>query len=64
MGRRSYDMGVEQKWFSRFNYGVPIFIIFHDQPVSINKDAELIFVTTGLETDHRHAKSKAGDKNV
>jgi dihydrofolate reductase len=64
MGRRSYDMGVEQKWFSRFNYGVPIFIVSHEQPVSINKDAEFIFVTEGIEAAHRQAKSKAGDKNV
>ena len=27
MGRRSYDIGVEQKWFSRFNYGAPIFVV-------------------------------------
>jgi dihydrofolate reductase len=64
MGRRSYDIGVEQKWFSQFNYGVPIFVVTHDQPVSINKDAEVIFVTLGIETAHRQAKSKAGDKNV
>jgi dihydrofolate reductase len=64
MGRRSYDIGVEQKWFSRFNYGVPIFVVSHEQPVSINKDAEFIFVTEGIEAAHRQAKSKAGDKNV
>jgi dihydrofolate reductase len=44
--------------------GAPIFVISHDQPVSINKDAELIFVTNGIETAHRQAKSKARDKNV
>ena len=60
MGRRSYDIGVEQKWFSQFNYGVPIFVVSHDQPVSINKDAEFIFVTEGIETAHRQAKSKTG----
>jgi dihydrofolate reductase len=64
MGRRSYDIGVEQKWFSQFNYGVPIFVVSHDQPVSINKDAEFIFVTEGIEAAHRQAKSKTGDKNV
>ena len=64
MGRRSYDIGVEQKWFSQFNYGVPIFVVSHDQPVSINKDAEFIFLTEGIEAAHRQAKSKTGDKNV
>jgi dihydrofolate reductase len=64
MGRRSYDIGIERKWFSQYNYGVPIFVVSHDQPVSINKDAEFIFVTEGIETSHRQAKSKAGDKNV
>jgi dihydrofolate reductase len=55
MGRCSYDIGVEQKWFNQYNYGVPIFV---------NKDAEFIFVTKGIETAHTQAKSKAGDKNV
>jgi len=64
MGRRSYDIGVEQKWFNQLNYGVPIFVVFHDQPVSIHKDAKFIFATEGIETAHRKAKSKAGDKNV
>jgi dihydrofolate reductase len=64
MGRRSYDMGVEHKWFSHYNYEVPIFVVSHDQPVSINKDAEFIFVTNGIETAHRQAKSKAGNKNI
>ena len=64
MGRRSYDIGVEQKWFSRFNYGVPIFVVSHEQPVSINKDAEFIFVTKGIEAAHIQAKSKNKDKNI
>jgi dihydrofolate reductase len=64
MGRRSYNIGVEQKWFSQYNYGVPIFIVSHDQSISINKDAEFIFVTEGIKTAHRQATSKAEDKNV
>ena len=64
MGRRSYDIGVEQKWVSRFNYGVPIFVVSHEQPVSINKDAEFIFVTKGIEAAHIQAKSKNKDKNI
>jgi dihydrofolate reductase len=44
--------------------GAPIFVISHDQPVSINNDAEFIFVTNCIETAHRQAKSKARDKNV
>ena len=64
IGRRSYDMGVEQKWFSQYDYGVPIFVVSHDQPISINKDAEFIFVTKGIEAAHIQAKSKAGNKNI
>ena len=64
MGRCSYDIGVEQKWFSQFNYGVPIFVVSHNQPVSINKDADIIFVTEGIEAVYRQAKSKSGDKNI
>jgi hypothetical protein len=41
---------------------VPIFIVSHDQPVPINNDAEITFVTRGIETAHREAKTKAGDK--
>ena len=43
---------------------MPIFVVSHDQSVSINKDAEFIFMTEGIEAAHRQAKSKAGDKNV
>jgi dihydrofolate reductase len=64
MGRRSYDMGVELKWFSQYNYGIPIFVVSHEQPVSINKDSEFIFVTKGIESAYIQAKSKAEDKNV
>ena len=39
---------------------MPIFVVFHHQPVSI-KDAEFIFVTSDIETDHRQAKSQAGE---
>ncbi|HEX5185833.1 MAG TPA: hypothetical protein VFV86_02995 [Nitrososphaeraceae archaeon] len=39
---------------------MPIFVIFHDQPVSI-KDAEFIFVTSDIDTAHRQAKSRAGE---
>ena len=64
MGRRSYDIGVEQKYFSQFDFGVPIFVVSHDEPALINKDAVFIFVTQGIETAHRQAKSKAEEKNV
>jgi dihydrofolate reductase len=49
MGRRSYDIGVEKKWFAQYDYGPPIFVVSHDKPISINKDAEFIFVTEGIE---------------
>jgi dihydrofolate reductase len=64
IGRRSYDIGVEQKWFSQYDYGVSIFVVSHDQPISINKDGEFIFVTKGIEAAHKQAKSKAGNKNI
>ncbi|HYJ00973.1 MAG TPA: dihydrofolate reductase family protein [Nitrososphaeraceae archaeon] len=64
MGRRSYDIGVEKKWFGQYDYGAPIFVVSHYKPISINKDAEFIFVTEGLEAAHKQAKSKARNKNV
>jgi dihydrofolate reductase len=64
MGRCSYDIEVEEKWFCQFNYRVPIFIVSHDKPPSIDKDAEFIFVTEGIEIAHRQAKSKARHKNI
>lgn len=41
---------------------MPIFVVSHDQPVSINKDADFIFVTKDIESDYRQAKSKDEDK--
>ena len=43
----------------QFNYGVPIFVVFHNQPISI-KDAKFIFVTSDIETSNTQAKSKVG----
>jgi dihydrofolate reductase len=42
---------------------VPIFVVSHDQPVSINKDADFIFVTKDIGSAYRQTKSKE-DKNV
>jgi dihydrofolate reductase len=64
MGRRSYDIGVKQKWFTQFDYGAPMFVISHERPASLSKDADFSFVTQGVEAAHMQAKAKAGDKNV
>ena len=43
---------------------MPIFVVSHDQPVSINKDADFIFVTKDIGSAYRQTKSKEEDKNV
>jgi len=35
MGRRSYDVGVEQNWFSQFDYGSPIVVVSNDTPQTV-----------------------------
>jgi dihydrofolate reductase len=64
MGRRSYDVGVEQNWFSRFDYGSPIIVVSNDTPKSLSKDGDFTFVKEGIEAAHAQAKAKASGKNI
>jgi dihydrofolate reductase len=64
MGRRSYDVGVEQNWFSQFDYGSPIIVFSTNTPDTISRDADFTFVTDGIEAAHEQARLKANGKNI
>jgi dihydrofolate reductase len=64
MGRRSYDVGVDQNWFSEFDYGSPIIVVSTNTPDSISGDADFTFVTDGIEAAHEQARLKASGKNI
>ena len=64
MGRRSYDVGVEQQWFSQYNYQSPIVVVSRSVPASPSKDGDFTFVAEGLKAAHEQALAKARDKNV
>jgi dihydrofolate reductase len=64
MGRRSYDVGVKQSWFSKFNYSAPIIVVSRTTPDSISKDGDFTFVTEGTDAAHSRAKAKANGKNI
>ena len=64
MGRRSYDIGVQQGWFSQDDYGSPIFVVTSDTPESPSKDVDFTFVTEGIKAAHKLAAAKAGNKNI
>ena len=64
MGRRSYDVGVEQNWFGQFDYGSPIVVVSNDTPQSPSKDGDFTFVTEGIEAAHAEATAKAGGKST
>jgi dihydrofolate reductase len=64
MGRRSYDIGVQQGWFSQEDFGSPVFVATSDIPESPSKDGDFTFVSEGIEAAHELAAEKAGTKNV
>jgi dihydrofolate reductase len=64
MGRRSYDIGVEQGWFGQFDYGSPIFVVTSDIPESPSRDGDFTFVTEGIKAAHNLAAANAGNKNI
>jgi len=64
MGRRSYDIGVEQSWFSQFDYGSPTFVVSNNTPRSISKDGDFTFVTNGIKAAHEQAKAKSNGKHI
>lgn len=65
IGKRSYDLGIEQGWFKGDTYGdSPIFVICHDIPKEASTDADFRFVTSGIEDLYHKALEVAGDKNI
>lgn len=64
MGRRSYDIGVEQDWFKDDTYGPsPMFVISKDVPEKISTDAEFHFVPD-IKSAYEKAQAAAGHKNI
>lgn len=65
MGKRSYDLGINQGWFKGTTYGaLPIFVICNKIPNNPSNDADFRFVTTGIDDLCYQARVVAGDKNT
>ncbi|MCI0551562.1 MAG: dihydrofolate reductase family protein [Anaerolineae bacterium] len=68
MGRNSFDIAEDPNWFAgNYEYQVPIFVLTHNVPKKMPKqtdDLTFTFVTDGIESAIRHAKTAAGDKDV
>ena len=66
MGRRTYDMGRGD--YTGYEYQVPIFVVTHTPPAQPpkgqNENLCFAFVTDGIESAVRKARTAAGDKNV
>ena len=66
MGRHSYEMG--QGDYTGYEYQVPIFVVTHQQaweePKGQNERLKIEFVTDGLESAVRKAKTASRDKDV
>lgn len=64
MGKRSYDMGVQQGWFKNNTYGTsPIFVISENTPKDISNDAEFRFVTN-IHDAYDQAQIAARHKDI
>ena len=64
MGKRSYDIGIEQGWFKGDTYGPsPMFVISKDVPEEISTDAEFHFVPD-IKSAYEKAQEAAGQKNI
>lgn len=65
IGKRSYDLGVDQGWFKSGTYGEsPIFVICSELPKNPSNDADFRFITSGVNDLHKQAFEVAGDKNI
>lgn len=63
VGKRSYDLGVEQGWFKNKAYGPsPIFVLCQEAPKKPSNDADFRFVTEGIDEIYKQASRAAGDK--
>ncbi len=63
MGRRSYDMAEGGDW-SDYEFRVPIFVLTHHPPERPARGRDFTFVTDGVESVIRQARTAAGDKDV
>lgn len=62
-GHRAYKLGIEHGWFKNEAYGPsPIFVLCHEIPNKPSKDADFLFVTSGIKDIHEMAKEAAGEK--
>jgi len=68
MGRNSYAMSEDPDWFAgNYEYQVPIFVLTHEPPKKHpkeTKDLTFTFVTDGIGSAIRQAKSAAGEKDI
>ncbi|HEX6258569.1 MAG TPA: dihydrofolate reductase family protein [Candidatus Saccharimonadales bacterium] len=64
MGKRSYDIGIEQGWFKNNAYGTsPIFVVSKDIPKIVSDDARFYFVSD-IQSAYEKAQATAGNKNI
>lgn len=65
IGKRSYDLGIDQGWFKGSTYGEsPIFVICSKLPEDPSNDADFRFVTSGIKDLYNLALESAGGKNI
>ncbi len=65
LGRRTYDIGVQQGGFADSPYRVPHFVLAHQAPPGPTQgEPSMIFVRDGIESALAHAKAAVGDKAV
>ena len=69
MGRRSYDLGDNEKGYVDYEHQVPIFVVTHRVPEvpakhDPAKGLTFTFVTDGVAGAVEQAKAAAGDKDV
>lgn len=68
MGRNSFAMAEDPDWFAgNYEYQVPIFVLTHQPPKKHPKETDKLtftFVTDGIESAIKQAKTAAGGKEV
>jgi dihydrofolate reductase len=65
MGRRSYDIGIENDWFKGNPYGPsPIFVVTSKKHPKHQTDGNFTFVEGGIEKAYELASTAAGNKNI
>jgi dihydrofolate reductase len=62
VGRRLYD--VTQGWGGRHPFDVPVFVVTHDPPAGVDTSGPFTFVTDGVTSAIRQARTIAGDATV